>query len=164
MSISNQRSDRRKIIQRINRQLAKFRFFTKSFFVCFVFSFFVFFLMLPPSPTSSVQFSPSTDRVVGGTCWTIQQRFCSSLFCKRPLWAVLTWAGMSTLWCCPSSIFSADDCVALPPRCPEAWFWRGCRGVWHAQTMPVSVSWQLPEEVPVDPQGSWSWSAPSSWS
>ena len=43
-------------------------------------------------------------------------------------------------------------------------FWRGCRGVWHARTMQVSVSWQLPEEVPVDPQGSWSCSAPSRWS
>ena len=45
---------------------------------------------------------------------------------------------MSTLWCCPSSIASADQGVAHPPRCPEGWFWRGCRGVWLARTMHVS--------------------------
>ena len=47
---------------------------------------------------SSVQFSPLTDRVVGRTRGTIQQRFSSCLFCRRPLWAALAWAGMSTLW------------------------------------------------------------------
>ena len=36
--------------------------------------------------------------------------------------------------------------------------------VWHAQTMQVSVSRQLPEEVPVDSHKSWSCSAPSHWS
>ena len=45
----------------------------------------------------SVQFSPLTDWVVRGTWGTIQQRSSASLFCRRPLWAVLTWAGMSTL-------------------------------------------------------------------
>ena len=45
-----------------------------------------------------------------------------SLFCKRPLLAVLTRAGMSTLWCCPSSIYSADHGTAHPPTCPEGWF------------------------------------------
>ena len=35
--------------------------------------------------------------------------------------------------------------------------------MWHAQTLHVSVSWQLPEEAPVDPQGSWSCSTPSHW-
>ena len=74
-----------------------------------------------------------------------------SFFRRRPLWTVLAWAGMPTLWCCPSSISSADHGVAHPPRCCEGWFWRGCRGVWHARTMQVSVSWQSPEEVPVDP-------------
>ena len=43
-------------------------------------------------------------------------------------------------------------------------FWRGCHGVWHARTMQDFVSWQLPEEVPVDQQGSGSCSAPSRWS
>ena len=38
----------------------------------------------------SVHFSPLTDPVVGGTWRTIQQRPSSSLFCRRPLWAVLT--------------------------------------------------------------------------
>ena len=80
------------------------------------------------------------------------------------LLAVRVWVDMSTLWCCPSSISSAYHGVAHPQRCPERWFWRGFRGVWHAWTMRVSVSWQLKEEIPVDPQGSWSWSAPNSWS
>ena len=93
--------------------------------------------------------------VLRGTWGTIQQRSSSSLFCRRPLWAVLAWAGMSTLWCSPSSISSADHSIVHPPRCPEGWFWRGCHGVWHFRTMQVSVSWQLPEEVPVDPHDSW---------
>ena len=91
----------------------------------------------------------------------IQQRSSSRLFCRRPLWAVLAWAGMFSLWCFPSSISSADFGIAHPPRCPDGWFCRGCRGMGHAQTTQVSVSWQLPEEVPVDPQGSWPCFAPS---
>ena len=55
----------------------------------------------------------------GGTSGTIQQRSSFSLFCWRSLWAVLAWAGISTLWCCPSRISSADHDVANPPRCPE---------------------------------------------
>ena len=112
---------------------------------------------------SSVQFSPLTYWVVGGTWGTIQHRPFSSLFRRRPLWAVLAWAGMSTLWCCPSSISFADHGVAHLPRCPEGWFCSGCRGVWHAQIMQISASWQLAEEVLVDPQGSWSCSSPSRW-
>ena len=109
----------------------------------------------------SVQFSLLADLVVGGIWGTIQQRSSSSHFCRRPLCAVLAWAAMSTLWCCPSSISSANHGVAHPPRCPKGWFWRSCRGVWHARTMQISVSWQLPEEVPLDPQGRWSCPAPS---
>ena len=45
-----------------------------------------------------------TKWVVGRTRGTIQQKCYSSLFCRRPVWAVLAWAGMSSLWCCPSSI------------------------------------------------------------
>ena len=41
-------------------------------------------------------FSPSTDRVVGETRGTIQQRPSSRLFSRRPLSAVLTWAGAGT--------------------------------------------------------------------
>ena len=81
--------------------------------------------------------------------------------CRRPLWTILAQAGTPTLWCCPSSISSADHGVAHPPRCPEGWFWRGCRGLWHGRTMQVSVSRQLPEEVHGNPQGSWSCSAPT---
>ena len=40
---------------------------------------------------------------------------------------------------------------------------RFCSDVWHARTIPVLVSWQMPEEVPVDPHGSCSWYAPSRW-
>ena len=73
-------------------------------------------------------------------------------------------AWTSILWCCPSSISLCRSRIAHPPRCLEGWFWRGFHGVWHARTMQVSVSWQLPEEILVDPHGSWSWSAPSCWS
>ena len=84
----------------------------------------------------------------GGT-WKMQ-RSSSSLFC-------------STLWYSPSSISSADQGIANPPRCPKECFW-SCCDTWHVRTVQVSVSWQLPEGVPVDPQGSWSCSAPSHWS
>ena len=114
----------------------------------------------PGTRTTWVQPSDRLDR--RGTWQTIQQRFSSSVFC-RSLWAVLARAGVSTLWCCPSSISSADHSVAHPPRCHKGWFWRGYCGVWPARTMQVSVSWQLPEESPVDPQGSWSCFAPSRW-
>ena len=68
---------------------------------------------------------------------------------------------MSTLWCCPFSTSSADHGITHPPRGPDGWIQRGCHGMWHARTMQVSISWQLPEEVPVDPQGSKSCSPPS---
>ena len=45
----------------------------------------------------------------------------------------------------------------LPTRASptlRGWFCRGCRGVLHVRTMQVSVSRQLPEEVPVNPKGS----------
>ena len=83
---------------------------------------------------------------------------------RRPLRAVLARAGMSTLWYCWYSISSIDHSIANPQRCPEGWFWRGCCGVWHASTMLVSLSSELPEEVPVDPQGTWSCPATSCWS
>ena len=51
---------------------------------------------------------------------------------------------LSTLWCCPSSISSADRGVTHPPRCHEGWFWGGCR---DARTVRVSVSWLLSVEV-----------------
>ena len=89
---------------------------------------------------NSVQFSPLTDWVIRETRGTIQPRSSSSLFCRWPLWAVLARAGMPTLWCCPSSIASANHGATYPPRCPQGWCWRGCRGVWRAQTMQVSVS------------------------
>ena len=76
---------------------------------------------------SSVQFHPFTDWVIRRIWGTIQQTSYSSLFCRKPFWALLAEVGMSTLWCCPSSISSADQGVTHPPRCPEGWFWRGCR-------------------------------------
>ena len=118
-----------------------------------------------PMPCGSVQFSsvPWPAGSSGGHEGRFSKRSSSSLFCRRPLWAVLALTGMSTLWWCPFSISAADHGVAHPPRCPEGWFWRDCYGVWHAQTTKVSVSLQLPDEVPVDPQGSRSCSAPSRW-
>ena len=48
---------------------------------------------------SSVQFSPFTEWVVGGTWGTIQQRSSSGLFWRRPLWTVLAWVGMCQRVC-----------------------------------------------------------------
>ena len=111
---------------------------------------------------SSVQFSPLTDRVFGRTWGTIQQISSSSLLCRRALWAVLAW--IDSFWCCPSSRSSADHGVSHLPRCHEGWFWRGCCGMSHACIIQVSVWWRLPDEVPVDPQESWSCFAYSRWS
>ena len=68
----------------------------------------------------SVQFSSLTDWVIGGGgggwggAWgVIQQIPSSSLFCRGPLWADLAWTVLSTLWCCPSSICSANRCVLM---------------------------------------------------
>ena len=63
---------------------------------------------------SSVQVNPLTNWVVGGTWGAIQQRSSSSHFCRRPSWSLLTWTEMSTLWCCPSSISSADHGLVPP--------------------------------------------------
>ena len=94
-------------------------------------------------PMQSIQFSSaqSLDRLFRlETCGTIQQTSFSRLFCRRSLWEVLALARLSTLWCCPSSISSADHGVAHPPRCTKEWFWRGCCGVWYPRTMQVSAS------------------------
>ena len=93
----------------------------------------------------------------------ILQRSSSCLFCRRQLWSVQAWAEMSTMML-SIQCFLCWPWHRLFPMSPEGRFWRGCHGVWHAQTMQVSISWQLPVEVPVDPQGSWSCSAPSCWS
>ena len=104
-------------------------------------------------PGYSVPFSSFTHWVVGGKWGTIQQRISSCLFCRRPLWAVLAWAGMSTLWFCPSSFSSADYSIAHPPRCPEGWFWRGCCGVWHADyfdsivVLTLTTVWEMKNDL-----------------
>ena len=49
----------------------------------------------------------------------------------------------------------ADHGVTYPESCPEEWFLRGWCGVWHSKTMRVSVSWLLPEKIPVGRQASW---------
>ena len=54
--------------------------------------------------------------------------------------------------------------ITHPPRCPEGWFKTGCCDVYLAQTMQNFISWQLPEEVPVNLQGNWSCCVPSCWS
>ena len=84
----------------------------------------------------AVQFSPLTDWVVRG----IMRDNSAEIF-HSFLWEALAWAGVSTLGHCPSSISSADYGLANPSGCPEGWFWRGCHGVWHAQTRQVSVVW-----------------------
>ena len=64
------------------------------------------------------RFSSSVPWLIGssgGTWGMIQQRSSPSLFCRKLLWAVLAWAEMSTLWCCPSSI-TAYHAVGCPPR------------------------------------------------
>ena len=66
----------------------------------------------------------------------------SGLLCRRPLWAVLAWAGKSTLWCCPSIISFGGHGIAHPPRYPEKWFYRGCRSVWLARAIPALDSCQ----------------------
>ena len=98
---------------------------------------------------SSLLFSPLTDWLVGEIIMTDDwaEILFQSLSAGGPLDSS-GMAGMLTLWGCPSGISSADHGVAHPPSCPEGWFWRGCRGVWHSRTMQVSVSWQLPEELP----------------
>ena len=71
----------------------------------------------------------------------------SSLFCSRQLWVVLARAGMSALWCCPSSISSSNHSTAHhSPRYPEGRFWRCSSGAWHTKTMQVPISSRLPEE------------------
>ena len=107
---------------------------------------------------SSVQFSRLNDWVVGGIWGILFQSFLQE--------AIVSSSGVGRdvhSWCCPSSISSADHGVAHPQRCPEEWFWRGYRSGSHARTMQVSVSWQLPKEIHVDPLGRWSCSAPSRW-
>ena len=62
----------------------------------------------------------------------VQQKSSSSLFFGRLLWAILAWAGMSTLCCCPASSSSPDHGVAHP----EGWFWRSCRDMPELREFP----------------------------
>ena len=115
----------------------------------------------------SVQFLDQLDRRLSmrdDSAEIFFQFFFSS--CRRALWTALTWVGMSTFWCCLSRNSSAGHDVTNPPSSKVPWriVWKGCHGAWLSRTIRVSVSWQLPEEIPVDPQGSWSFSAPSRWS
>ena len=106
----------------------------------------------------------------GGGGGTIQQSSSSSLFCGRPSWAVPARAGKSAPWHCPSSISSADRGVAHPPKVTWMMVFEResfcMRQVW---TIRVSSFFfflllffflQLPKEVAVYPQGSWSCSTP----
>ena len=52
--------------------------------------------------------------------------FLFQSFCKRSSWAILARAGMFTLWCCSSSISSADHSFTHPPGCLDGLFWGGC--------------------------------------
>ena len=103
----------------------------------------------------------STDWVIFQTWRMIQQRSSFSLFWGGG-WGGdggLGIAGISSEGRNIQSLmlsilhFLCQHGITHPPRCPEGWFWRGSRGTWHAQTMLVSIPWQLPEGVPVSPQG-----------
>ena len=75
------------------------------------------------------------------------------------LWAVLAWVGMSTLWCCPSSISSADHGVALKNGFGEAVV--AC-DMPEACEFPSLDSCQ--KKVPENPQECRSCSPSSRWS
>ena len=40
-------------------------------------------------------------------------------FCRKPLWAILVWAGISTLWYCQSSIFLCRPRRHQSPKVPR---------------------------------------------
>ena len=97
----------------------------------------------------ATQFSPSTDWVMRGTWGMIQRRSSSSLSCGRPSWAVLAWAGTSTVLHCLSNVSTADCIITHLPRCPEGWFWTGC---YNVTCLNNTSSGPLPtEEFPVGP-------------
>ena len=82
---------------------------------------------------TSVQFSSVPwliELFGGGTWWTIQQW----LSCSRPLSALMAWAGISTLWCCPLL-------TAMLPFFQGALKhgFGGCSGVRHAQAIWVCL-------------------------
>ena len=98
--------------------------------------------LTPPSTkfqVNSVQFIPLTDRVVrvGGGNRRFSGDSLPFFFCRRPLWAVLAQARMSTLSCCPPSISSADQGVAHTPRCP------GLESLSRRVTLPNPASFRL---------------------
>ena len=109
---------------------------------------------------SSVQFSPLTNWVFRGTWWMTQQRFFSAGGPCKQFWHR---QGCPLFDDINPAVFSADH-ITHPPRSPEGWFWRCCHDVWHAWSMQISISWQLPGEVPVDLQRSWSCYTPNHWS
>ena len=114
--------------------------------------FIIVYLAIPPSVISSVESLDWLGGRGGGGMSDASRDplpvFSAGDHCEQS-WP---WTGASSLWRCLSRISSSDYGVAHSPRCLEGWFWRGWSGVWHARIMWVSVSWQLPEEVPVDPQ------------
>ena len=63
------------------------------------------------------------------------------------------------------SIFSSTTTTASPTlHCVLTDGFGEVVVAWLARTMQIFVSWQLPEEVPVDPQRRWSCATPSHWS
>ena len=77
-------------------------------------------------------FSPLTDKVVGGEGGWHEGRFSREPLPVSPAGCPCEqfWHGQRCpLGCCPSNNSSADHGVAHPLRCPERWFWRGCRDV-----------------------------------
>ena len=87
----------------------------------FVFFQFFFFKQCQPITYLSVQIhlqtvSTYSQAAIGLLDLTkaVYESTSSSLFCVRPLLAVLARRGISTLWRCPSSISSADHGIAHP--------------------------------------------------
>ena len=115
---------------------------------------------LPSCLMGEVQFSASTDRSWRGQEGWFSRDSLPVLFCQRPLWAVLARDRdvHSLRLSIQPTMASSTLKGALKDGFGEAVM------VWHAWTMQASVFWQLPKEVPVDSQGSWSCSTLSCWS
>ena len=87
------------------------------------------------------------------------------LFCRTLLWADLSLGGDVHSLMFPMKTFPLPTTASptLQGTFQDV-FLRSCRGVWHVRTMQVPSLDSCQKGVPVDPQGSWSCSAPNRWS
>ena len=72
----------------------------------------------------TVQFSPLTDWVVGGTWGTIRQRSFYTFFFLQEALLNSSGTGRDV-----HSLMLSIQHFLCQPQCPERWFWRGCRGM-----------------------------------